>query len=412
MLDFVEVKRQINRMAREQKDRRKDFSERVARAFEELARWDSQWEALADKVIRSRTSWLVARLSEGLRTAYPCPQRPKQLTVLATDGSQIFPDRHEISSCYLINIGSIVFHYGTLKKPQMTHRPALFYKEADMYQPWGGRRIFINAEMVSARRTQMELEELARLGQEAVKQMCTAVALSDGTLILWPLEGTPEDFRQDILNAALRAFDTLRDAEVPLTGYISHPGSTDVVNVLRVGLCPLDAPDCDRCPWKAEGPPQKRRSNCSDQETEPLYNATPLPCESIEGMTDGLLFARLLKVGERSAVFGSESRILKEYGPHRVMFFYVNVGFEVARVEVPRWVAEDEEQLRRVHTCVVDQTAKGNGYPIALSEAHERAIIRGTDRDLFYKVLGDTFVQHDIRAEISRKSFQKRSIGI
>jgi hypothetical protein len=75
-------------------------------------------------------------------------------------------------------------------------------------------------------------------------------------------------------------------------------------------------------------------------------------------------------------------------------------------------VAEDEEMLALVHTCVCDQAEKGQGYPVALSEAHERAVVRGADRETFYRFLRDTFVKNDIRANISTKSFKKRHAGI
>ena len=279
----------------------------------------------------------------------------------------------------------------------MLSQPTLFYREEDLYPMWGGRRGFVDAEIVSARRGQMELEALADLAQEARNGGKTAVALSDGTLILWTLEGKPSDFREAVLGDELALFKRFREQGIPLAGYISHPGSTDVVNTLRVGLCPLDAPDCDRCPFPPDG--------------DDLLSAG-LPCAAIDGVTDRILFDRVLKPGERSGVFGSSSRILNDYGAHRILFFYVNVGVEIARAEVPAWVAEDEELLGLVHACVVDQAEKGDGYPIALAEAHERAVVRGTDRELFYKLLEDTFVMHDIKAQVSRKSFRKRGIAV
>ena len=50
---------------------------------------------------------------------------------------------------------------------------------------------------------------------------------------------------------------------IPVAGYISRPRSRDVVNALRVGLCPETAPNCDRCPYK---------------------DLPKLPCAEIEGI--------------------------------------------------------------------------------------------------------------------------------
>ena len=274
-----------------------------------------------------------------------------------------------------------------------------------MYPMWGGRRGSANTEIVSAQRSKMELEALAQLAQEAREDGKTTVALSDGTLILWTLEGKPADFRKAALKDSLALFERFRVQETPLAGYISQPGSRDVVNALQVGLCPLDAADCDRCPFAGKGDELFPSDSTG-------ASAEELPCAAIEGVTDRTLFDRLLKPGERSGVFGSSSKILNDYGAHRTRFFYVNVGYETGRVEVPAWVATDEALLGLVHTCVVDQAEKGDGYPIALAEAHEQAVVRGPDRELFYKLLEDTFVRNEIQARVSRKSFRKRAIGV
>ena len=54
------------------------------------------------------------------------------------------------------------------------------------------------------------------------------------------------------------------------------------------------------------------------------------------------------------------------------------------RLEIPEWAKTYEEQI---HSLVWDQCRKGKGYPITLSEAHEQAVIRGPDRELFYRWL-------------------------
>ena len=70
-------------------------------------------KAWSVKIARSRTSWLVAQPGGPITETCPKPDRPKELTVIAADGSQIFPDRHEIANCFLINIGYVVIHYGS-----------------------------------------------------------------------------------------------------------------------------------------------------------------------------------------------------------------------------------------------------------------------------------------------------------
>lgn len=400
MLDLGAVKGQIDRMASDQKRIQNDFFERIDLSVREARRWSDDWKALSYDVDVSRTSWLVARLSGPPDAACPAPPRPKQLTVIAADGSQIFPDRHEISSCYLLNIGYVVIHYGTGERPTLSSRPFLYYREEDLYEEWEGRRTMVTRESVGIRRGALEFTFLADLSVRAREEGRSVVGLSDGTLILWSLEGRPADLRAATLRTYLDAFERMRQARVPVAGYISSPGSADVINALRVGLCPEEPTNCDRCPWKAD-----LRERLLEIDHGPAPPA--LPCSPIEGVTDDLLFVRVLKRGERSGVFRSQSRILNDYGPHRICFFYLHTGSEIARVEVPQWVADDPELLDLTHASVVDQAEKGKGYPVVLSEAHEKAIVRGADRDLFYKFLRDTFVQNDIRAEISLKSLKK-----
>ncbi len=51
---------------------------------------------------------------------------------------------------------------------------------------------------------------------------------------------------------------------------------------------------------------------------------------------------------------------------HRIVFFYLHVGTEIVRVEVPQWVAASSMLLDQVHAVAYDQAQKGMGYPIAL----------------------------------------------
>jgi hypothetical protein len=61
----------------------------------------------------------------------------------------------------------------------------------------------------------------------------------------------------------------------------------------------------------------------------------------------------------------------------------MRVGRGIARVEIPRWVAENPGMVALVHTLIYDQCMKGQGYPVALARAHEQALMllaRHTER--------------------------------
>ena len=401
MLNLPAVKDQVDQMVVDRRLVQGEFEATLSRATLEFGRWSENWPALAAKIANGKTSWLLPGIHGRMDRTVPRPPRPGRLTVAATDGSQIFPDRHEVSPCYLINIGYVLLHYGAVEKPLMNSIPTLFYQDRDAHEDWGGRRVYVSRDSVSLRRSTLEFTELAELALAAQQEGHDVVALADGTLILWSLEGKPVDLKEAVLEAHIQGFERLRRARIPVASYISKSGGQDLVNALRVGLCPLDAPDCDRCPWKTEG--------AKGEAGTPLEES--LPCD-LQGIGDGLLLRQTLRVGERTPAFESGSKILASYGDHHVWFFYVNVGSEIARVETPRWVAEDEELLALLHAAICDQAEKGTGYPITLTEAHEQAVVRGRDRENFYALLQDSLIRADIRTGTSSKSSKKRAATV
>jgi hypothetical protein len=390
MLNFPFLKSQINEMIEEKRRLEGEFLEKIKLAQRELKLRSMDWERLSKKLRLSKTSWLLPCILGSFDETYPLPPRPSDYTVLSSDGSQIFPDRHEALPCYLINIGSVVLQYGTGGRAHLNSYPKFFFRDEDRFTKWDGRRIPADAAVISEKRCLMEFEEILRLAEE-YKNRENIIAISDGTLIFWRLEGTPDDFKNEIMSPFIRIMDRLKGLRIPLAGYISFPGSTDVVNALRVGLCPEEVSHCNQCPYT---------------------HLPQLPCAPIEGITDRVLFSRVLGPGERSSLFESSSRILAEYAGHGVYFFYLNTGEEIARVEIPMWVAEDRGLLDLVHTIIFDQAKKGNGYPVALIEAHEQAVVKGKDRDFFFELIREALIKSDFKVTVSRKGLSKMSPGV
>lgn len=392
MLDFSLLYEQLDDMVGTRRRARRTFADKLAQASGELSTWSERWAELQRKVEASRTSWLLAGDLRGpLRTRIPAPARPDQVSVVATDGSQIWPDRHELADCYVVNIGKIALHYGSGERPLMTSVPQLFYQEHDLTWNLNGKRIAVTPEIIGFRRGVREIQELAMLAEDAAREGRRVLALTDGTLILWAIMGKPPDFQQRILEAYQSSFETMYACQTPFAGYISHPSSAEIVNLLRVGLCPENPTNCDKCPYQHEA---------------------ELPCEPIEGVTDADLFQPLLHPGERTALFQSRSDILQQYGRHAVYFFYLHAGTELARIEVPRWVAFDAELLNFVHATVYDQAVKGQGYPVSLAESHELAVVRNAEREQFFRALENLYVRQGIQVTISRKFFTKRHVAI
>ena len=399
-LDLNQVAAQVDELAARLKTEVGKRKERLELAVKLASSQEQQIEALKRKIATARTTWLVAGIQDGLGQGYEAPPCPGEFTVLAVDGSQIDVDRHSPVRCYLVNIGSVVLHYGTAPEAVLSSSPSLYFQEElSLVDPAGGEQL-IEGPLLGIKRTVEECRQVARLAGE-LPQDTPTVALLDGSLILWGLAGQayPEFVREALLvKGFLASLDELRklsqSRKLAVASYISFPRSTDVVNILRLSLCPYEPADCDRfCPG---------RHLSQDRE-----------CDAVAGLRDRELFDLLLATGQRSPVFLSRSKIVQQYyGEHQAFFFYLKVGEEVSRVEIPQWIAEDRDSLDLVHALVLDQSHRGQGYPVALSEAHEKAVVTAADREQFWYLVEMALAENRLPVQGSAKSKSKQTRGI
>jgi hypothetical protein len=399
LLDINKLYKQISALGTYQLNRSNDLAMALSAAEDQVEVISKDTGAFRDKMERAVTSWLMALPTDedpfGVFAVEPCPE---SYIILSTDGSQIGPDRHSPHSAFLINMGKVKIGYGDFLGYEMLSEPSLFFEEKDIKRRFGGEEREVSGQVLAALRQKMEHEALSAMILKCEQK--PAVALVDGTLILWNIEANPKrlkelgtaDLKQQAFLSFMHLLSTGKEARVPVAGYISSPGSSDVVNSLKVSLCPSERVNCKECPYKA--------ASCDGV----------LPCDKIEGVTDAGLFRRLLKSkpGARSSLFKSTSEILEAYGDESVAFFYVNVGKEIARVEVPGWVARDKAMVDLVHTLCLDQAEKGAGYPVAVAKAHEQAVVKSADKHTFDQLIFQVFTKHGIPATGSRKALRKR----
>lgn len=94
---------------------------------------------------------------------------------------------------------------------------------------------------------------------------------------------------------------------------------------------------------------------------------------------------------------------------HRRTFTYVNVGKEIARLEFPRWLADDKKLLNSAIGVAIAQSDKGSGYPICIAEAHNMAVVRAADRTKFFDLIARHLVATGVQqVKISPKESGKR----
>ena len=394
-LDLTKVASQVGGMIAKLKAGGEERRRRLNCALDTLHHQATNLAGLTRKIVSSKTTWLVAGLVDGLDQHYEAPPLPIEFTVIATDGSHIDVDRHKSTRCYLINIGSAILHYGDAPSATLDSFPCLYSGDEDLViAPTGvkGREQPIEGALLGIKRGVDECHQLARLAAESPAGS-SSLALLDGSLILWGLEAYPEFVIEALLvKGFLSYLDDIRKINngkrLALASYISFPRSADVVNSLRVALCPQEILDTDR--------------HCKDCKTR--------ECDMIAGVRDRELFSNVLSQGERSAVFISQSSIvLKHYGVHQVYFFYLKADDEIARVEIPQWVAIDKGLLNLVHALVLDQCQRGQGYPVALSEAHEQAVVTTSDREIFWQLVESSLVEEHLPSLSSAKSRSKRT---
>lgn len=397
-LDLTQVAAQIEGMAANLEAEEKDREDRLSHALDILRFQSADLDSLKRRIESNKTTWLVAGVTDELverQQPLPCPP---DFAVIATDGSHIDVDRHSAARCYLINIGSAVLRYGHNPDAILRSQPTLYASDQDLtiVDPLGSSEQTVEGGLLGIKRTVSECQALAELGAEVPSQLPT-LALLDGSLILWGLAGQayPDYIKRELLeNGFLLALDRIKEvspkAGLALASYISFSRSTEVVNMLRVAICPYDPPDCDRnCPRSL--PSSKRK------------------CDAVAGIRDRDLFSKLLEPGERSATFISRSSVVQNhYGEHEVRFFYLKADDEIARVEFPRGV-EERGLVDLVHTFILDQCRRGQGYPVALSEAHEQAVVTSADRKHFQHLVELALTEKLLPTATSAKSRSKRT---
>ena len=105
------------------KERRKKKEDAQAQARDLLAYFDARLDLLRAKVDSAKTADANIRcaypLDENLASSYPPPDSVKEATVIAADGSQIVPNRHDALQYYVINIGAIVMQVGSGNTPEV-----------------------------------------------------------------------------------------------------------------------------------------------------------------------------------------------------------------------------------------------------------------------------------------------------
>lgn len=354
-LDLLSVKQQSTQIAANAPQEQQRVQALRNKANELLAEHAAKGAELRAKVelAAQLDSWLRAAkpTDEPLTAHFPLPAAPGSLMVIAADGSQINPDRHAALNFYLVNLGAILMRTHSGQAPVQRVQSELHYAE---YSPTGS----VTQDQVGLERDTNERIFLASLAAE--KHDLPVLALTDGPLELWGSRTQDTQEQQSYLSALekyLTALQALHASKAITAGYVDKPRADLVVRTLEIAATPQEL----------LGDTRKLRY--------------------LRGVTDADLFA-FLAPGERSALFAHQNQLSGRYeGPLSLHFFYLNVGNErssnLARVELPAWVAQNRAALDTLHAALVEQCKllASRPYPYALHRAHEIAVVSRAEKD-------------------------------
>lgn len=397
MLELNKLTNQVAEVVESLAGQRGRLRDRMEQARRALDGHDLVTAELLDKLKQATQidpSWRGAEpLGSRLNERQTVPGEAWPATLIATDGSQIYPDTHGIALYYLVNVGAIVLRQGSGEAPATLTEPVLALGEDDPDEEQD--RAVIDTEEVNLRRALREVRMLAELaGRERAAWGGDAerlvVALADGPLLLWmPQRLTdPEQARRvDEFTAELAVLQRAR--AVPL-GYIDRPRSANLLRVLH--LAGLEPGEITKERLRKESP--------------------------YRGLSDAVLFQDL-EPGQRTALFATTAEVNRFYNERgqRICFCYLNVAHEpgekaarIVRVETPEWVARRPELLQAA-LAAVRSDCRLVAYPYVLTRAHELALVRGQEREALEQMMRVEMMRRGLRAEESPKANTKRYTG-
>lgn len=328
--------------------------------------------------IQDTAPWLVPTWAGNLADIHAIEKKIEQYRVLSIDGSQIYPDRHQGTSCFLINIGTVVLSYG------LPGKAVYFDSVPFVYAQDGEESHESSTELVNCRRQEFEFEfglKMSRQLKETNQDEAPLLFMFDGSLIFWHLESKDAQLKDQYLSKYLLSLHQLYQQKVLIAGYISLPKNKELVNLLKLQ-------DCN-------------------------FNVSGEFNKDLDLLVDTNIGHFFLEPFTRSTIFKNNASICAHYPDHlHPHFFYLHVGSEIARIEIPAWIAKDEEKVTFIAQIMIDQVQKGRGYPVAIAEAHEQAVVKGPDREFFYQLINKIGFERNQRLSMSQKSIKKRGIGI
>ncbi|PID85268.1 MAG: hypothetical protein CSB13_08900 [Chloroflexi bacterium] len=385
-LEFEKLTDDLKDMAQTTARRHELRRQRLDAVLNTLAQNRTNWTAVSQALALAKEKGDEKQYSparpydheEPLDAAIDPPPPPAAATIIATDGSQIMPDRHAAYLYYLINVGGIIYHHGSSLAPETFSFPKITYPKddaaSDTFDPSNGT--------ISIERDLTEIETLARQTFHHRNDSDLTLAILDQRLLYWPIDGA--------VTAWGEAMTGIRQSGALLCGYIDRPGTQAVVTLLK-SITAVANPTFN---WRTLGTKQVN-----------------------QGLTDRDIFGDLLQPGQRSKVFVNVSPFNEKFAAqdagNEVCFFYLNPSRsnqQIARVDIPRWVAENPASVSAVHALIIDQCRLLGDYPYVIARADEMAVVGHQDASELNFMIDVIMERHGIRAGLTAKQGSKEIV--
>jgi len=294
--------------------------------------------------------------------------------ILAVDGSQVPPSRD-----FSLPVGAV--QVGWFENP---HAPGGQYVKDLAFEVLAPDELAEEAGddsgsdfpdwRVNLRRFELECRVIVEYIQAHANTNPAPLCFFDGSLVVSFTRHMRPNLRRAYVDAIIGMLRASQAGRAPLVGYVDTSFARDLVTLLQ----------------HLEGLPPAAR------------------------LSDGALLRTRMNWGDRSQVYvcARDDNVLPEYGPqaNQVCFTYLKTTADgsPARLEIPRWLAEDETELERVLNLVRAECVVGNGYPYALETADAVAVIGLEDRERFYATFQQFAEKEGLALRYSRKALSKR----
>lgn len=383
-VNFQEIRSQITNMgnkAVEWQEQLQNKCNSVRELLDHYQLMNADLQEIVDKAVDQYPNLRCAvPVQEPLKHHHAVQLPDIEFILLAADGSQVNPSRHDRVEFGIINIGALRMPIGLGEPAHESVKTELLYFDR-LYTKQG----YVGEDLVALER---DLEERRHLADLAKAETLPTVALTDGPLEPYREPKPGQDF-EDRLGKYLDQLRELGQNNAAAAGYVDKPASDLVVRLLELTLAEANA-------------------------FVPVIQEHPL-----RGVRDMDLFNEILSPGERSALFKIQSPLSKKFkGALELHFFYLKVGNEIdntlARVEIPSWVARSPELMDLLQGAILQQCAQvgGRPYPYVLHRAHEIALVTMDEKEYLEDMIVQEMMRHGIYlTKKSAKQTYKNQVG-